>query len=393
MAIVFEDLLIDGPATHVLVVGVGDYPHLPGGSAEWKTKFDDGMKQLSSPPASARAFADWVIGRLSNPERPLASVDLLLGEPDLAYQPPPRGDVLQPVRQAGPATLAGMSDAAVAWKARGDANPDSLLVFYFCGHGISKGEDFAIVAGDYGHDAGRPLKGLVDVPRFLTGMSDCGAKDQCYFIDACRTSTEALVEAENYGDSLVQKVKKATPGLAQCVYYSTLGGASAHGRRGQPSSYTAALVRALDGAGASNSEGDWRINTTRLFEAMSHMMREFADPAIPRVQVPQSGSQVTYDLHRIDEDPEVPFLVGIGNHDGPAPPDEVSSILIRQEGADVAAYPAAVPPLPRPCAWRQHRFETWLKIGQTELQIDKIGAGTQKTPHYLQPPGMTLRGR
>ena len=35
-------------------------------------------------------------------------------------------------------------------------------------------------------------------------------------------------------------------------------------------------------------------------------------------------------------------------------------------------------------------FVPGLEIAGT---IDKVGAGRQKTPHYLQPPGMTLRGR
>jgi hypothetical protein len=391
--LVFEDQSIQGPATHVLVAGIGDYPHLPGGSSNQRARFDDGMRQLSSPPASARAFADWMIGRFSNPLRPLASVDMLLGEADLSYRPPAPDGAATAEVQAELATVKAMSDAAIRWKARGDAEPGSLLVFYFCGHGISKGEDFALVASDFGGDAGRPLRGLVDVPRFLTGMSDCASTDQCYFIDACRTSSDSLVEAENWGDPLLDRLIRPTAGLAQCVYYSTLGGATAHGTKGQPSDYTAALLKALDGAGASNSEGDWRINTTRLFEAVNHLMREFADPAAPRMQVPQSGSQVTFELHRIVGEPEVPFLVGFGDHAGSTPPPSLGSVVIRQGGADVAAYPAQVPPLARPCDWRHRFFETWLASGMTELELGKAGAGTVRTNHYLQPPGMTLRGR
>lgn len=391
--VVFEDKSVQGPGTHVLVVGVGDYPHLPGGSSDEKTDYDDGMRQLSSPPASARAFADWMIGRFTNPDRPLASVELLLSEADLAYGPPERGGVQAPDAVAGPATVQAMSDAAVRWKARGTAEPGSLLIFYYCGHGISKGNDFAVVASDYGGDPGRPLRGLVDIPRFLTGMADCRSTDQCYFIDACRTSTESLVESENYGDSLVQKVVAATAGLAQCVYYSTLGGAAAYGTKGRPSFYTNALLKALDGVGASNEEGDWRVKTTRLFEALNHLMRNLTDPASRKVQVPQSGSQVQFELHRIEGDPELPFLVGFAGHAGLAPPPTVDSILFRQGGADVAAFPAMDPPLAKPCDWRPDVFETWLTSGETELVLNRAGGVVATERYSLQPPGMTLKDR
>ena len=42
--------------THALVIGVGDYPHLNGGSNA-RTEHHDGMEQLTSPPIPARLFA------------------------------------------------------------------------------------------------------------------------------------------------------------------------------------------------------------------------------------------------------------------------------------------------------------------------------------------------
>jgi hypothetical protein len=394
VAIVFEDRSVEGPATHVLVVGVGDYPHLPGGASDLKTAYDDGMKQLSSPPASARAFTDWMIGRFSNPDRQLATVELLLSEGDPAYMPPTRDGIQAEEAEAGPATVRAMSDAAVRWKARGDAEPGSLLIFYFCGHGISKGTDFAIVASDFGGDPARPLTGLVDVVRFLGGMQDCGSTDQCYFIDACRTSTESLVEADNYhGDPLVQKLGTVTTGLAQCVYYSTLGGATAHGVKGRPSFYTGALLKALAGVGASNEDGDWRVKTVRLLEALAHMMRNFVDPRTRKVQVPQSGSQVQFELHRIVGDPVLPFLIGFAGHAGSTPPPSVQSVVFRQGGEDIAGYPSAKPPLPRRCEWRPDVFETWLASGDTEVVLSRTGGATATEQHNLQPPGKTLKGR
>lgn len=70
-----------GPATHAIVIGVGAYPHLIGGAGPL-TNRNEGMAQLSSPPLSARALAEWLIESLHDPSKPLATVALLLSESD-----------------------------------------------------------------------------------------------------------------------------------------------------------------------------------------------------------------------------------------------------------------------------------------------------------------------
>ncbi len=73
---------IDGPATHAIVIGVGDYPHLLGGSGEMLPRNKcEYMGQLTSPPHSARKFADWLIQDYTNQQdKPLSSVELLLSD-------------------------------------------------------------------------------------------------------------------------------------------------------------------------------------------------------------------------------------------------------------------------------------------------------------------------
>ena len=54
------DRLVQGLATHALVIGVGGYDHLPGGISDRRmpraTQFGN-LGQLTSPPRSAWAFA------------------------------------------------------------------------------------------------------------------------------------------------------------------------------------------------------------------------------------------------------------------------------------------------------------------------------------------------
>lgn len=392
MSLVFEDSSIVGPATHALVVGVGDYPHLPGGGSAIKAKLPAGMRPLSSPPISARTFSDWLIRDFDNPSRPLASVELLIDSAPSDYQPPERIGVPQQRAQSGAATLKAIGDAAVRWKARGDIHPDSLLIFYFCGHGLSQGNEFAVVANDYGADQGRPMAGLIDVKAFLLSMTDCAAREQCYFIDACRTADVSLIHVPNYGESLVQKIAAPTAGVAQCVYYSTLGGEVAHGRKNEVSLYTQALLRSLGGLGASSTRGKWWVNTTRLLEALSHQMTEMSDPKLTRVQVPQSGSQVTFDLHRICRLPPLPFTLSFEGHEGPEPPPGVKAVTLRQAAGNVASYPASVPPLARACDWQGRYFESWLEVGLTSLKVERHD--NEPPLHedlFLVPPGISYK--
>jgi hypothetical protein len=72
-----EERAVRGPATHAIVIGVGKYDHLPGGGGT-PVRRPEGMRQLTSPPASARRFAEWLISGLNYPPKPLASVALLL---------------------------------------------------------------------------------------------------------------------------------------------------------------------------------------------------------------------------------------------------------------------------------------------------------------------------
>ena len=74
-----HEAAVQGPATHALVVGVGAYPHLNGGSGRLSEQHD-GMAQLTSPPLSARAFASWLLSEFKHPHKPLGSVALLLSE-------------------------------------------------------------------------------------------------------------------------------------------------------------------------------------------------------------------------------------------------------------------------------------------------------------------------
>ncbi len=67
-----------GPGTHALVIGVGGYPHLDGGTG---TLIEDPLQygnlgQLTSPPRSALAFANSLYESVhANWKAPLATIE------------------------------------------------------------------------------------------------------------------------------------------------------------------------------------------------------------------------------------------------------------------------------------------------------------------------------
>jgi hypothetical protein len=128
------------PGTHALVIGIGKYPHLIGGQEQ--ATFTDGMRQLSSPPVSAAAFANWMIRDYHFPGKQLASLSLLLSEAmPRPYVNPKTGRSYEvPIAAIDP-----IEKAVKAWKARSDSNADNRLVFYFCGHGISESDEVALL--------------------------------------------------------------------------------------------------------------------------------------------------------------------------------------------------------------------------------------------------------
>ena len=78
----FFDQIQQEPQTHVLIIGVGNYPFLSGGANELQQEFDGAqlLAQLSSPPISAEAFYQTAIELHESNSwiKPLGSVEVLI---------------------------------------------------------------------------------------------------------------------------------------------------------------------------------------------------------------------------------------------------------------------------------------------------------------------------
>lgn len=390
MTLVFQDPQVIGPGTHALVIGAGHYPALRGGGGAL-TPNHEGMGQLTSPPHSARAFADWLIQSFQNPDRPLASVRMLLSAADRTF-------TARPQPMAGPVTstvdeaiLNNLIAEATSWQQAGRANPGSLLLFYFCGHGIAAGNELSLVAQDYGAGL-RPLDGLIDFGGLLQGMSDSNSPDQCYFIDACRVASGKILESANTsGDPLVHTTSTDRT-ARQTVYFSTVGGEKSHGLQNQPSLFTTALLQALDGPAASNGLGPWQVSSNRLLDAIAYLLKPEIQPDLPTVQVPSAGTQVDMLLHRLPGKPTVPLTISLPSYKGKAPPKEIKSVAISRgtEAEVVTGWKRRGPAFSPPCEWRKQHFQTWLKVGDYSATMEWKDGRVKNSDCTLTTPGSML---
>jgi hypothetical protein len=302
------------PGTHALVIGIGRYPHLAGGQEQ--AAFTDGMRQLSSPPVSARAFASWLIRDYHFPGKQLASLSLLLSE--AVPQPFTNPRTGQP-HDVAIAEIDRIVAAVRAWKVRGDSSPDNRLIFYFCGHGISEADDVSLLAADFNGDDDNPLNQALDLRQLMLGLAKCKAGEQVFFIDACRSSSDTLLSRSGMYAGQVPFLPGTRPtDLPRrfwLPYYATLGGEMSHAIPDQVSLFTDALLRGLRGVGSDNPEDDvWRVSTSRLQEAIHHFMTQptFAGK-LAGVQVPTVRELPIFDLHELTKPPVVPVYVGCKN--------------------------------------------------------------------------------
>ncbi|MEW2399375.1 caspase family protein [Streptomyces sp. NPDC046862] len=299
------------PCTHALVIGVGKYPRLAGGQAP--VADPDGMRQLSSPPVSARAFANWLLAEYHDPLKPLGSVALLLSEDQPAPYVNPR---TRSPHDVDVATIGNILEAVKQWYDRGNSHIDNRLVFYFCGHGISQGEDMSLLAADIFEDEHNPLNGALDFAGLMNGLKRCKATQQVFFVDACRSNSDVLIESSGTRFAGQLPLGAGTrplelPRRFHIPYYATLAGDQSHARPGQVSLFTEALLRSLAGAASDDPEGDWRVNTSHLLEAIDHFLHQpcFAG-AVAGVQVPSVGELPVFVLHQLPGPPVVPVYVG-----------------------------------------------------------------------------------
>ncbi|OGA43752.1 MAG: hypothetical protein A3G24_27665 [Betaproteobacteria bacterium RIFCSPLOWO2_12_FULL_62_13] len=326
-AIIWKDqALINSkkPAAHAVVIGVGDYPHLVGGTGPLTDK-NGGLRQLSSPPESAFTFARWLLDEFHNPGAPLASLSLLVSDADgREFEHPKLPSPVTPATADADATV----DALRAWKTLGDSNEDNLMLFFFCGHGVARGlEGLTLLLRDYGAVPAMPMEGAIDFSAFQRGMAQCAASYQCFFVDACRQVSDIARNTTESGRKVIQDDinRPFESDWNYAVLFSTVEGESAYGRRHKPSFYAEELIKGLNGLAANNrnADGEWRVSTGELNSAihrgLSQRGKKIKNPAVRLVE---------FEFHMPRREPVIPVTVFCD----PRSDHELANLFCEQNG-------------------------------------------------------------
>lgn len=257
-----------GPALHALIIGAGEYPFLPGGvryrvgdGPLW-----EGMTQLTSPPRSALAFAQWLVnGKRGRWTVPVGSVDLLLSCP-----PGDRFTESIPAASLDP-TIENIRDAFQAWTARCATHRDNIALLYFCGHGL-QGDGQYLLASDFNRYSAAPFTQAFDFDETRLALQQTGPRTQLYVVDACR-------------DSCLERPHGGVPGLAVrdffkvnvCENELTIrlpAFDQAQTERHEVSRLTHALIRSLEGQAATPdaSQDGWEVRTDGIRRSISQLL-------------------------------------------------------------------------------------------------------------------------
>jgi Caspase domain len=314
MGPVFDAGRIAQPSTHVFCIGVGRYRHLPGGGGPVAAK-PLGLKQLASPPVSAKAVAEWFMtgpagqpGMFFNPAAPLGTVRCLLSAPAPVLVQTPQGDV-----QADAAIKANIDAEFAGWLNDVKSNPGNVGVFYFCGHGLMVSDHY-LLAEDYGSGL-QPWLNAFDISSTMRAVEREAKGALFFFIDACREVSRELSLSAGANPQALMPADLTRP-----VLRSSLTRISATGEGelafappgGKVSRFTSAMLRALSGYAGLKMAGQafWDIDGEALASATRRLLEnEFPPPGGTAQYSEQSIHGRSVPLVRLSTPPKVAISI------------------------------------------------------------------------------------
>jgi Caspase domain len=276
MSLVFDNVRPSTNQTHALIIGVGDYPNLKASSLVPATAVAQGLGNLSSPPLSAKAVADWMIKNLqTHPTKPLGSVELLISPSPGNYQFSPATTAVA----VEVATFQHIADAFDRWYQRSEQSAGNLAIFYFCGHGLERSST-VLLPEDFAASPNRPWRNTIDFDGTHVGMAECPALSQLYLLDCCRDSNIDIIQVQPFDPATLKTTNLLQfPQRDAYVLRAAAVGAKAHAPRNSVSLFTRCLLRCLDNLAAESFDGSrWKITTDSLCLAMKRLLPRTPGP-------------------------------------------------------------------------------------------------------------------
>lgn len=271
--------------THVLLIGVDGYQHLPpedGSDANVNGKAHaPGLRQLSTSVPSIENLANWFLdgtkgqGGFQSSEQPLESIDILLSPGQFTET----GMAPVPIREA---THTNIRNAVHDWRNRAHTKQQNRALFFFVGHGM-EGVDHYLLPTDAFEDNNAPGEKLIKLHTMITRMGSCRAGVQMFFVDACRSQLgNELQTAENNGEDFCAPFLLSQPSIhpryAPIYRAAPAKGKPATGRSVQPTFFTEGLLDCLNHHGAEDNGGFGKfwVTVNSLREALAERMKRLS---------------------------------------------------------------------------------------------------------------------
>jgi Caspase domain len=308
-----ESLPAGSPTTHALVIGTSQYEHLPAkeaGPDDDPLKF--GLVRASTPATGAFRFARWLRDKLRNPDAPLGTVRLLLSPSDAEVQAD--AELSAAAAQVERANRQNVRTALLDWKKECRGQRDGVAILYISGHGISMSRtDSYVLLEDFAADE-NVMDYSVDVGQVHAGMAGENLpQSQFYFVDACRIRPDAFNRYKDAGDGLGLNVEwGGADTRAAPIYFSASPDTAALGQPGNGTLFSQALLESLEARGADDAvgdDGDWRVTTYSLQQALELRVDELAAKHGESQEVVGGGQTRLAVLHRFERPPTFPISV------------------------------------------------------------------------------------
>lgn len=346
----FTDRSVAGRAeAHALVIGIGTYPHLVDGTGRLFSQAGL-LKQLTSPPISATAFATWLETKYNGSGVPLGTLMLIVSDP---------ADT-----DADAPTMENVRTAVKEWRKRAHTSTDNIALFYFCGHGVSAGVHDGLLASDFGADDDAALENVIDIGGLQLAMDGCKARRQAFFIDACRNTPEWLVKRVvdgGIGQSILDaQIRQGQYGDRDAPrYFATSSSQLAYGRPNGLSLFTEALIETLESAGAEKEKNRWIVKTDTLQPGLNRMLAILSERDRLPFRKASLDRSSGYEFHVLPGPPDVHVSVTCE----PPEANDVADLALR--GGDAQWVPR---PSRDGSTWRLKR-----PVGQTDVRATFSG--------------------
>ncbi|WP_424892293.1 hypothetical protein [Streptomyces sp. XH2] len=303
-----------GSRIHALVIGIGVYPYC-GRKVPWEAPPQSllrSLDELTCAPLSAVHVARWLIDAdWSKSNVKLGTVDVLLSSESAVHWPTDPA-LPRPER----AIYDNVRAAWIRWVASCNQAKDNIGLLYFCGHGWGSARKY-LLPEDFAEDIDHWKDRLIDFTKTRKSMRACKALTQCFFLDTCSDQPAALGKWEIYGpDLIVDNPDAERLSLANRetrvhnpVFTPTPPGFASTVNPGEVTPFAAALVKTLNGLGATAEGASWEVLSANLPGKFSDVLR-WDWPALSAgddlyVEPADSGRLTV--LRRLPEAPLVPF--------------------------------------------------------------------------------------